>query len=255
MRLRKWLAAGLCLAAILALASPSTAQDFRGRINGTVTDNTGAVLPGVTVTATSPALIQPQVQVTSAEGDYRFIALPPGVYDVTFELSGFQTVKREGVRVIINSMNGSIAVRGVKGEVDLHTNNGDVEVTDAVGRIEMGTLSGDVTGTRLRGPVEATTLNGTVALTDVQGPTIAAESTSGSVEVLNAVSSDIELSSVSGSVDFSGPLDPKGRYSFTSHSGTVTLTIPASTSWFTSASTNAGASSSSPPTSAAPPGC
>ena len=49
---------------MLAAGSPAMAQDFRGRINGTVTDNTGAVLPGVTVTATSPALIQPQVQVT-----------------------------------------------------------------------------------------------------------------------------------------------------------------------------------------------
>ena len=43
------------------------AQDFRGRINGTVTDNTGAVLPGVTVTVASPALSQPQVQVSGAE--------------------------------------------------------------------------------------------------------------------------------------------------------------------------------------------
>ena len=92
----------LCLIAIVAMAGVSAAQDFRGRINGTVTDNTGAVLPGVTVTASSPALIQPQVQVTSAEGDYRFIALPPGVYDVTFELSGFQIVKRDGIRVVIN---------------------------------------------------------------------------------------------------------------------------------------------------------
>ena len=144
--------------------------------------------------------------------------------------AGYEITVPEGVRVIINSMNGDIAVRGVKGEVDLHTNNGDVEVTDAVGRVEMVTLSGDVTGTRIRGSVDATTLNGTVALNDVQGASIAGESTSGSVEVVNAVSSDIELSSVSGTVDFSGPLDPKGRYSFTSHSGTVTLTVPSSTS-------------------------
>jgi len=81
---------------------PSQAQDFRGRINGTVSDNTGAVLPGVTVTATSPALIQPQVQVTGSDGSYRFIALPPGVYEIGFELGGFQTIKREGVRVVIN---------------------------------------------------------------------------------------------------------------------------------------------------------
>ena len=87
---------------VLLLPALAAAQDFRGRINGTVTDNTGAVLPGVTVTATSPALIQPQVQVTGTDGSYRFLALPPGVYEVMFELSGFQGVKREGIRVVIN---------------------------------------------------------------------------------------------------------------------------------------------------------
>src|SRR6185369_8237965 len=92
----------LCLCvALLSMAAPTFAQDFRGRINGTVTDNTGAVMPGVTVTVSSPALIQPQVQVTSTDGQYRFPALPPGVYQVAFELSGFQNVKRDGVRVVI----------------------------------------------------------------------------------------------------------------------------------------------------------
>jgi hypothetical protein len=89
--------------AILSVATGTAgAQEFRGRINGVVTDNTGAVLPGVTVTATSPAIIQPQVQVTGEDGTYRFIALNPGVYDITFELPGFSTVKREGIRVVIN---------------------------------------------------------------------------------------------------------------------------------------------------------
>jgi hypothetical protein len=87
---------------VAAAATPAMAQDFRGRINGTVTDHTAAVLPGVTVTATSPALIQPQVQISGADGSFRFLALPPGVYEVTFELGGFQTVKRDGIRVVIN---------------------------------------------------------------------------------------------------------------------------------------------------------
>jgi len=84
------------------VGTPATAQEFRGRVNGTVTDNTGAVLPGVTVTASSPALIQPQVQVTGGDGGYRFLALPPGVYAIDFELAGFNTVKRGEVRVVIN---------------------------------------------------------------------------------------------------------------------------------------------------------
>jgi Carboxypeptidase regulatory-like domain len=94
--------AAYTLAFCAALSAVSHAQDFRGRINGTVTDNTGSVLPGVTVTTTSPALIQPQVQVTGADGSFRFLALPAGVYELTFELGGFQSIKREGIRVVIN---------------------------------------------------------------------------------------------------------------------------------------------------------
>ena len=87
----RWKTPILALCLTLVVASVSSAQDFRGRINGTVTDNTGAVLPGVTVTATSPALIQPQVQVTGADGEFRFLALPPGVYTVDFELPASRT--------------------------------------------------------------------------------------------------------------------------------------------------------------------
>ncbi len=102
MRLNRLTVFCLCVTLLVTFAAPTFAQDFRGRINGTVTDNTGAVLPGVTVTTSSPALIQPQVQVTGADGGFRFLALPPGVYQIAFELSGFQNVKREGIRVVIN---------------------------------------------------------------------------------------------------------------------------------------------------------
>jgi hypothetical protein len=101
MRLNRLTVYCLCVT-LLSIAAPTFAQEFRGRINGTVTDNTGAVLPGVTVTASSPALIQPQVQVTGGDGGFRFLALPPGVYSIDFELTGFNSVKRQDVRVIIN---------------------------------------------------------------------------------------------------------------------------------------------------------
>jgi Carboxypeptidase regulatory-like domain/TonB dependent receptor len=91
------------VALVLALAVPAAAQEFRGRINGTVTDNSGAILPGVTVTATSPALIQPMTAVTGEDGTYRLIALPAGTYVLTYELQGFQTLKREAIRVVINT--------------------------------------------------------------------------------------------------------------------------------------------------------
>src|SRR5207247_6129459 len=63
-------------------------------------DATGAVLPGVTVEARSPALIeQARVAQTDAQGQYRIIQLRPGVYTVTFTLPGFTTVAREGIEL------------------------------------------------------------------------------------------------------------------------------------------------------------
>src|SRR5262245_29916238 len=70
-----------------------------GTINGRVADTSGAVLPGVTVTASSPSMMGVQTAVTSAEGQYRFPAVPPGTYTLSFELSGFSTLKREGIDI------------------------------------------------------------------------------------------------------------------------------------------------------------
>jgi len=87
-----------CLLATSAFAQGGGASST-GTINGKVTDASQAVLPGVTVTATSPALLGPQVSVTNAEGSYRFPGVPPGTYTVTFELPGFSTVKNEGIEI------------------------------------------------------------------------------------------------------------------------------------------------------------
>jgi hypothetical protein len=97
---------GLLIAAMaFAAAAPAYAQgggaSSTGTIQGRVTDAQGAVLPGVTVTATSAALIVPQTTVTSETGNYRFPAVPPGTYTVTYELTGFNTVKREGISIAL----------------------------------------------------------------------------------------------------------------------------------------------------------
>jgi hypothetical protein len=88
------------LGALLVVCSAAASQaQTTGSINGTVTDNTGGLLPGVTVTATSPALMGVQTAVTNETGNYRFPAIPPGTYTLTYELSGFSVVKREGIVV------------------------------------------------------------------------------------------------------------------------------------------------------------
>jgi hypothetical protein len=64
-----------------------------------VTDASGAVLPGVTVTASSPSLVGTQSVTTTAQGLYRFLGLPAGTYSLTFELPGFGTVVRDSIRI------------------------------------------------------------------------------------------------------------------------------------------------------------
>src|SRR5262249_33901180 len=67
---------------------------------GVVSDPQGAVLPGVTVTATSPALIGSRTAVTEVNGTYRIPSLPEGTYALAFELSGFQTYKTREHRLV-----------------------------------------------------------------------------------------------------------------------------------------------------------
>ena len=83
----------LLVLTLFPLARSASAQTgATASIVGRVTDESNAVLPGVTVTATSPALQVPQVSdVTSATGEYRLTTLPVGTYIVEFALSGFRT--------------------------------------------------------------------------------------------------------------------------------------------------------------------
>ena len=92
-------AARLFLAPLLALLIPSAAF-AQASITGVVKDPSGAVLPGVTVEASSPALIEKaRSVVTDGTGQYRIVTLPPGTYSVTFTLAGFSTVRREGIEL------------------------------------------------------------------------------------------------------------------------------------------------------------
>ena len=80
---------------VLLLPSVAFAQ---ASIAGVVRDTSGAVLPGVTVEAASPVLIEKvRTAVTDGNGRYQIVDLRPGAYTVTFTLPGFNTVKRDGV--------------------------------------------------------------------------------------------------------------------------------------------------------------
>src|SRR5213079_2185909 len=89
------------VACLLLMPTASWAQvSDTAAIAGVVRDTSGAVLPGVTVEASSPALIERvRTVVTDSQGLYRIVDLRPGVYTVTFSLSSFGMVKREGLEL------------------------------------------------------------------------------------------------------------------------------------------------------------
>ena len=90
---------GLAMAIGILLSALSVSPAFaQASISGVVQDASGAVLPGVTVEATSPALIEKmRAAVTDGSGRYSIVDLRPGTYEVSFSLAGFSTIKREGV--------------------------------------------------------------------------------------------------------------------------------------------------------------
>jgi len=100
LRVSQWMRhLGAIVLLITGVAAPSAAQQDAS-IVGVVTDESGAALPGVTVTATSPSLQVPSVTtVTNERGEYRLTPLPIGVFSVVYELSGFQSVRRDGIKL------------------------------------------------------------------------------------------------------------------------------------------------------------
>lgn len=145
--MRKTLVVGLfALATVLFYPLAARAQ---GSITGSAKDPSGAVLPGVTVEASSDALIEKtRTAVTDSAGNYRVVDLPPGTYSVAFTLTGFKTVRREGIIIQgtfsapvsadmqVGSLEETITVSGASPTVDVSNNTAqfvvDRDILDAI---------------------------------------------------------------------------------------------------------------------------
>src|ERR687898_1061333 len=119
------------LASLVLVPAAARAQSV---FSGTVKDTSGAVLPGVTVEAASPVLIEKvRTAVTDGNGRFQIVDLRPGAYSVTFTLPGFNTVKRDGITVSgagtatvdadlrVGSLEETITVTGEAPTVDVST--------------------------------------------------------------------------------------------------------------------------------------
>jgi hypothetical protein len=130
--------------ALFALCAAAPAAAYaQASIVGTVRDASGAVLPGATVEASSPALIEKtRTVVTNAVGQYAIEDLRPGTYTVTFTLSGFSTVRREGIELagaFVATVNGDMKLGGVTETI---TVSGEAPVVDVTSTRNQQVLSG-----------------------------------------------------------------------------------------------------------------
>jgi hypothetical protein len=133
------------LASVLVPSAAFGQASAQASITGVVRDASGAVLPGVTVEATSAALIEKVRTVTTdGGGQYRLVDLPNGVYAVSFALTGFSTVRREGIELAgaftatvnvdlrVGSLEETITVTGESPIVDVQSSRRQQVLDDAV---------------------------------------------------------------------------------------------------------------------------
>jgi hypothetical protein len=143
---------------LLALMIPSLASAqgalARGTLTGTVRDASGAVLPGVTVEAASPRLIEKaRTAITDSAGVYRIVDLDPGVYSLTFSLEGFSQVRHDGlelsgsatltipVEMRLGNLTETIVVTGESPVVDVQSTRREAVITGEVISVLPGTRS------------------------------------------------------------------------------------------------------------------
>ena len=130
--------------------------------------------------------------------------------DMALTLSGTYTeITVDGVRGAISAetVDGSIDVRGGSGIITLHSIQGSVTLADATGRIDVNTVNESVELSNVSGQIKAETTNGDVSLTGIK-------------------SASVEATTINGDVEYLGTVNDGGTYSFNSHNGDITISIP-----------------------------
>src|SRR5688572_26163793 len=146
MPVRRVATLGLFALVIMILSAPGLyAQGQTGSIAGIVRDTSGAVLPGVTVEAASPALIEKtRTVVSDGQGRYAIVDLRPGTYSVAFTLPGFATVRREGIELTTGftaNVNADLKVGTIEETV---TVTGESPIVDTQSTTKLATASREV---------------------------------------------------------------------------------------------------------------
>jgi Putative adhesin len=130
-----------------------------------------------------------------------------------------------GSRLILEAVSGDIVANGSQGEIEATSVSGDVDVADGVRAVSAESVSGSVHAAQVNGNLRVETVSGDLRAESVSG-NVEASTVSGSIRLVGIQSKDVRTESVSGDITYTGTIEPSGRYSFESHSGTLRLNIP-----------------------------
>jgi DUF4097 and DUF4098 domain-containing protein YvlB len=236
---RSWIIATVAALALFApprLAAQRDSDDsdaFRSRIDTTVAlSANGTVdlsLVSGEIRVTSWDRNEVRVHAASERGILRFDASPSRVTVGVRSNSGrlgdtrYEVTIPRSARVVAKGVSGDVSTRGGS-DVEAHSVSGDVEVVDASGRVTIGSVSGGASAQRVGAGVKASTVSGDLTLSSITGD-VDANTVSGDITLDGVTSSFVRTNSTSGDVEFSGTLDPKGRYEFESHSGDIEIAV------------------------------
>jgi hypothetical protein len=140
---------------------------------------------------------------------------------------GYIVTAPAGTRVTIESLSSHVSVTGIHGDVDARTTSGPIEVISCTRVGTVHTAAGDITLTDSGSDtkIDVGSMSSGVKLTNIKAPRVSASVISGNIIAHGIQADAVSLGSISGEIEFSGAVTPKGRYEFQAHSGNVKLAI------------------------------
>jgi DUF4097 and DUF4098 domain-containing protein YvlB len=225
-------------ALLVSSALPTTllAQDRGDRVDSTFALDRGGVVHLGTVSGeiriTGSDRRDVRVNASMDRGRFEVAATRSRLSITTKSVQGRQSGTRfdvtvpTGTRISATTVSGRIEVRATEGEVVVRTTSGSVDIRNAKDRVEVSTVSGDVELSRVSGRIRVDGVSSTIYADDIAGD-LNAETVSGTITLRRGALDGLVASAVSGTITYEGTLSATGSYRLNSHSGSVTLGLPA----------------------------